>query len=51
MAKFCPILNHSVVYLTCLECEDKLCEQTDKNNKKNKRKEEGRDDCPSKEKE
>ncbi len=26
MSKFCPILNEKVVYLECLECEDKECE-------------------------
>ena len=26
MAKFCPILNRKVVYLDCLECDDKQCE-------------------------
>lgn len=25
MAKFCPILNRKVVYLDCLECDDKQC--------------------------
>ena len=28
MAKFCPILNRKVVYLTCLECDDKQCKNT-----------------------
>ena len=27
MAKFCPITNSKVVYLNCLECEDKICEK------------------------
>lgn len=27
MAKYCPILKRNVVYLDCLECEDKLCEK------------------------
>ena len=27
MAKYCPILNRKVVYLDCLECDDKQCEQ------------------------
>ena len=27
MAKFCPILNRIVVYMTCLECDDKQCEK------------------------
>ena len=25
MAIFCPVLKRKVVYLTCQECEDKLC--------------------------
>ena len=25
MAKYCPIVGQRVVYLTCLECEDKVC--------------------------
>ncbi len=25
MSKFCPIVNHNVVYLTCQECENKIC--------------------------
>lgn len=25
MAKYCPIVNKKVVYLACLECEEKLC--------------------------
>lgn len=27
MAKFCPIRNCKVLYLDCLECEDKLCKK------------------------
>ncbi len=26
MSKLCPILNEKVVYLECLECEDKECQ-------------------------
>ena len=26
MAKICPITQSKVVYLTCLECENKICE-------------------------
>lgn len=29
MAKFCPIRQEYVVYLDCLECEEKICRQTD----------------------
>jgi len=25
MAKYCPILECRVVYLTCIECEEQLC--------------------------
>lgn len=25
MSKFCPVLNHNVVYLVCQECDDKVC--------------------------
>ncbi len=25
MSKFCPIQNRKVVYIDCLECEDKIC--------------------------
>ena len=27
MAKICPITNAPVLYLTCLECEDKICKK------------------------
>lgn len=27
MAIYCPILNRKVIYLTCQECEDKLCKK------------------------
>lgn len=33
MSKYCPVLKRKVVYLDCLECEEKPCEN-DKNNKK-----------------
>jgi hypothetical protein len=33
MAKYCPVLNQKVVYLTCLECEEKLCKQAGQNEK------------------
>lgn len=32
MAKYCPIIKKKVLYLTCLECEDKPCKQVDINN-------------------
>lgn len=25
MSKYCPIINAKVVYLECLECENKVC--------------------------
>lgn len=25
MSKICPLINSKVVYLECLECEDKIC--------------------------
>lgn len=25
MSKYCPIVNHGVIYLNCQECEDKKC--------------------------
>lgn len=28
MSKYCPIINGKVVYLECLECEDKKCRDT-----------------------
>lgn len=27
MAKFCPITNKNVIYMTCLECDDKICKK------------------------
>lgn len=27
MSKYCPIFKRNVVYLECLECDDKLCEK------------------------
>lgn len=33
MAKYCPILEEYVVYLTCQECEDKKCYEKDTKNK------------------
>jgi hypothetical protein len=31
MAKYCPITKKKVLYLTCLECEDKICEESSEN--------------------
>lgn len=38
MAKYCPILDRKVVYLDCLECDDKQCENS---KQKQENKEEG----------
>jgi len=27
MSKFCPIQNRKVIYLDCLDCEEKKCRQ------------------------
>lgn len=27
MSKYCPVIKQKVLYLTCLECEDKVCEK------------------------
>lgn len=27
MSKYCPILNRKVVYLDCLECDEKICQK------------------------
>lgn len=35
MSRFCPVVNRKVVYLDCLECEEKICQiqpvEVDKN--------------------
>lgn len=36
MAKYCPILEEYVVYLTCQECEEKSCKQKDSTDHKTK---------------
>lgn len=39
MAKYCPIINGPVLYLECLECEEKECKKPSNNNtESNKRK-------------
>ena len=35
MAKICPVTCSSVLYLDCLECEEKLCKKRRKQMKKN----------------
>lgn len=30
MAKICPVTNDKVLYLDCLECDDKICLKPDK---------------------
>ena len=32
MSKYCPILKRKIIYLDCLECEDKQCEKKQENN-------------------
>lgn len=32
MSKYCPIINGKVVYLECLECEEKKCRDTNAKN-------------------
>ena len=27
MSKFCPAINQQVLYMTCLECDDKVCKK------------------------
>ena len=34
MAKHCPITNEKVLYLECLECDNKVCEKTNNFNAK-----------------
>lgn len=37
MAKHCPLYNCKVLYLDCLECENKICKkEINKNVKRNK---------------
>jgi hypothetical protein len=43
MAKFCPIVNGRVVYLSCKECEEKECKTNSYNPPKEETKEK---DCP-----
>lgn len=33
MAKICPITNDKVLYLDCLECEEKICKKDKGGNK------------------
>lgn len=37
MAKKCPITNRYVLYLDCLECEDKSCRVIEKSKSKEKK--------------
>lgn len=32
MAKICPITNEKVLYLTCLECAEKICKEVNLKN-------------------
>ena len=36
MSRYCPVLKRKVVYLDCLECEDKQCEKRQENTQDNK---------------
>jgi hypothetical protein len=27
MSKYCPLLERNVVYLDCLECDERICEE------------------------
>ena len=36
MAKLCPITNSYVLYLDCLECDEKDCEKIGENNEYSK---------------
>ena len=38
MAKWCPITGEKVLYLECLECDDKICKNLNKKNKQTNRK-------------
>ena len=37
MAKICPITNDKVLYLDCLECEEKICKNYKGGNKVGKK--------------
>ena len=39
MAKYCPIVDKRVVYLTCMECKDKVCFKQPSQQKSNDAKE------------
>ena len=41
--QLCPIINNNVVYLECLECDDKICKKIKKDNKKEKENENDND--------
>lgn len=32
MSKYCPLVNRNVVYLDCMECDDKVCVAAERNN-------------------
>ena len=36
MAKYCPLLNHNVTYLDCLDCDEKVCVKETRNSSSNK---------------
>lgn len=46
MSQYCPLLKRNVVYLECLECEDKVCKEIPEDinqNNMQERKEEEKD--------
>lgn len=34
MSQYCPIVKRNVLYLECLECEDKVCRNPNNNEEK-----------------
>ena len=38
MARYCPLTNTRVVYLDCLECENKVCEKRESSEDKKEEK-------------
>lgn len=48
MAKFCPLINQKVLYIECLECDEKICKN---NNTKLKKKQRNQETVKSKKEE
>lgn len=36
MSRYCPVQQAQVIYMTCQECEDRICESIRKNNRPEK---------------